>query len=76
MGMFSKMFFGRALKCKNCGQKSDPRSDNWEVLGKWRGFVIMTCKKCGYGVRIGLFTEKLVDKESIDKMREIREKTN
>ena len=74
MGMFGKMRSGAKLKCRHCGQKSPIKSKNWEGLGKSHSWLIMACRKCGHGVRMGIFAERHVDKGFIDRMRAARER--
>ena len=74
MDLFDKMNFERDFKCRHCGQVAPVKSENWEVLGKHKGDVIMACLKCGHSLKMGLFVEKHVSKKFVDKMRADRER--
>lgn len=73
MGMFGRMTFAKNVRCKHCQQKSPLRSGNWEALGKSQGWLIIACRQCGHGIRMGVFSERHISKEFVDDMRKAKE---
>ncbi len=74
MGMLTKMMLGIPLRCKNCAQRSSAHGPDWETLGKHDTYIIVACKRCGHGLRMGIFVEQHVPPEFIYRMREARKR--
>ena len=72
MGTLSMIASG-SLRCKGCGQVSRVAAGSWEAIGRLpNDDAAFRCTKCGAGVALGLFSSRLMPRDVVDQLIEMK----